>query len=78
MTSTNDKKYPPPGKLYDVGDYRLHLYCTGEGRPTVILEAGAGNPSIGWSVVQSRVEGYARVCSYDRAGFGWSDPSTKL
>ncbi len=79
------KKYPPPGELYDVGDYRLHLYCTGEdsltgttgeGSPTVILEAGAGNPSIGWSVVQSEVAEFARVCSYDRAGFGWSDPST--
>jgi len=70
------KKYPPPGSLYDVGDYRLHLFCTGEGNPTVILEAGAGNPSIGWSLVQSEVEGFTRVCSYDRAGFGWSDPST--
>ena len=67
-------KYPPPGELYDVGDYRLHLFCTGEGSPTVILEAGVGNPSIVWSVVQSEVKGFTRVCSYDRLGFGWSDP----
>ena len=79
------KKYPPPGELYDVGDYRLHLYCTGddslagatgEGSPTVILEAGAGSPSIGWYLVQREVEGFTRVCSYDRPGFGWSDPPT--
>ncbi len=76
MASASDlRKYPPPGELYDVGDYRLHLFCTGEGSPTVILEAGAGNPSIGWSVVQSGVEGFTRVCSYDRPGFGWSDPA---
>ena len=67
-------KFPPPGELYEVGNYRLHLFCTGEGSPTVILEAGAGNPSIGWSVVQSEIEGFTRVCSYDRPGFGWSDP----
>jgi pimeloyl-ACP methyl ester carboxylesterase len=72
-SASDIKEYPPPGKLYDVGDYQLHLYCTGEGSPTVILEAGAGNPGFGWSVVQSEVEGFARVCSYDRPGFGWSD-----
>jgi pimeloyl-ACP methyl ester carboxylesterase len=71
------KKYPPLGELYDVGDYKMHLFCTGEGSPTVILEAGAGNPSIGWSVVQSEVEGFTRVCSYDRLGFGWSEPASE-
>ena len=76
------KKYPPPGDLYDVGDFRMHLYCSGptaatsEGNPTVILEAGAGNPGIGWSWVQREVEGFSRVCSYDRPGFGWSDPAS--
>src|SRR3972149_3958848 len=68
------KKYPPPGKLYDVGDYRLHLYCIGEGSPTVILEAGGGNPALGWTFVQDEVAGFTRVCSYDRPGFCWSDP----
>ena len=70
------KKYPPPGELYDVGDYRLHLYCTGatsEGSPTVILEAGSGFPALTWYLVQKEVGGFARVCSYDRAGYGWSD-----
>src|SRR3972149_2320964 len=46
------RRYPPPGELYDVGEYRLHLYCTGEGSPTVILEAGAGSAGLSWHVVQ--------------------------
>jgi pimeloyl-ACP methyl ester carboxylesterase len=53
----------------------MHLYCTGAGSPTVILEAGEGNWSIHWSTVQYQIANTTRVCSYDRAGFGWSDPS---
>src|SRR6266581_6105799 len=75
--------YPAPGKLIDVGGYRLHLDCTGTARlgsPTVILEAGSGNSSLPWSKVQPGVASFTRVCSYDRAGYGWSDngplPST--
>jgi pimeloyl-ACP methyl ester carboxylesterase len=68
--------FPPPGKLVDVGGWRLHLNCTGEARasqPTVILEAGVGDFSVEWSLVQPNVAKFARVCSYDRAGDGWSD-----
>ena len=68
------KKHPSPGKLYDVGGHESHLYCTGEGSPTVILEAGAGFPSISWFMVQEKVTEFTRVCSYDRPGFGWSEP----
>ncbi len=67
---------PPPGRLIDLGGWRLHLNCTGEARasqPTVILEAGAGDFSVDWSLVQPSVARFARVCSYDRAGSGWSD-----
>jgi pimeloyl-ACP methyl ester carboxylesterase len=65
-----------PGQLVDVGDgRRLHLYCVGAGSPTVVLEAGGGNPWLAWYKVQPRVAQFARVCSYDRAGLGWSDPS---
>lgn len=67
---------PPPGKLIDIGGWRLHLNCTGEARasqPTVILEAGMGDFSVEWSLVQPGVSSFARVCSYDRAGDGWSD-----
>jgi len=78
-SASDIKKYPPPGELYDVGDYRLHLYCTGairEGSPTVTLEAGSGLPALTWYLVQKEVEGFARVCSYDRAGYGWSDSAS--
>jgi len=67
---------PPPGKLVDVGGWRLHLNCTGEaraGQPTIILEPGIGDFSVEWSLVQPGVAKFARVCSYDRAGDGWSD-----
>lgn len=67
----------PPGRLVDVGGYRLHIYCTGEGSPTAILEAGGGNPWLAWYKVQPKVAEFTRVCSYDRAGLGWSDASPK-
>ena len=77
-SASDSKNYPPPGQLYDVGDNKLHLYCTGEGSPTVILEAGAGSPSLAWFLVQEKVAEFTRVCSYDRAGFGWSEPASGL
>lgn len=64
----------PPGKLVDVGGYKLHIYCTGEGSPTVILDAGLGQGTLYWSQIQESVSEHARVCSYDRAGMGWSEP----
>jgi pimeloyl-ACP methyl ester carboxylesterase len=70
-------KFPPPGALVDVGGYRLHLACEGEGSPTVVMEAGMGDPSSIWALVQPQIAQTARVCTYDRAGLGWSDPSPK-
>jgi pimeloyl-ACP methyl ester carboxylesterase len=67
------KAYPPPGELVDVGGYRLHIKCTGSGSPTVVIEAGLGDWSTSWGVVQSEVAKTARVCTYDRAGMGWSE-----
>jgi pimeloyl-ACP methyl ester carboxylesterase len=64
----------PPGRLIDVGGFRLHVHSTGSGTPTVILEAALGGSAVSWSLVQPEVARFARVCSYDRAGFGWSDP----
>jgi pimeloyl-ACP methyl ester carboxylesterase len=64
----------PPGKLINLGGYRLHLNCTGNKGPTVVLIAGAGDFSFDWSLVQPNISQFARVCSYDRAGFAWSDP----
>ncbi|HNB53438.1 MAG TPA: alpha/beta hydrolase [Anaerolineales bacterium] len=67
------KAYPPPGQLVDVGGYRLHIHCTGTGGPTVVIEAGLGDWSTGWGFVQPEVAKTTRVCTYDRAGSGWSD-----
>ena len=66
--------YPPQGKLYTVDGYKMHLYCTGEGSPTIVLDAGLGNDSLIWANLQPTLSKTTRVCSYDRAGFGWSDP----
>ena len=70
------ERYPPPGRLVDVGGHRLHVLCSGPegaGGPTVVMEAGMGECSLGWRLVQPEVAGFARVCAYDRAGLGWSD-----
>lgn len=64
----------PLGRLVAVDGHRLHLYCTGAGRPTVILEPGAGGGALYWAWVQRAVAKTTRVCSYDRPGIGWSDP----
>jgi pimeloyl-ACP methyl ester carboxylesterase len=66
--------HPVPGTFYDVDGYKMHLYCTGEGSPTVVLDAGLSNDSLIWANVQPELTKITRVCSYDRAGFGWSEP----
>lgn len=71
---TSPESYPPPGRLIDIGRRKLHLYCTGKGTPTVILMAGGAAFSIDWALVQPKVAESTRVCSYDRAGLGWSGP----
>jgi pimeloyl-ACP methyl ester carboxylesterase len=67
---------PPPGRLVDIGGHKLHLYCTGAGAPTVVLEAGASAFAIDWQLVQPEVARNNRVCAYDRLGHGWSDANT--
>ncbi|MEV7005386.1 alpha/beta hydrolase [Streptosporangium sp. NPDC051022] len=66
-------RHPAPGRLIDVGGHRLHLYCTGGGAPTVVLEAGLAESSASWEVIQRRLSARNRVCSYDRAGYAWSE-----
>jgi pimeloyl-ACP methyl ester carboxylesterase len=63
----------PVGRLIDLGGHRLHLNCTGQGRPTVVIETGLGDFSFDWILVQQRIERDMRVCTYDRAGYAWSD-----
>jgi pimeloyl-ACP methyl ester carboxylesterase len=65
---------PPPGRLVDVGGHLVHINCTGKGSPTVVLESGSGDFSLVWDLVQPAVAQLSRVCSYDRAGYAWSDP----
>jgi pimeloyl-ACP methyl ester carboxylesterase len=67
-------RFPVRGQMVDIGGYRLHINCTGVGTPTVILDSGLGEPALSWIGVQSGVERFTRVCSYDRAGYGYSDP----
>jgi pimeloyl-ACP methyl ester carboxylesterase len=67
------REYPAPGKLVDVGGYRLHIHCIGTGSPTVVLDAGLGGMSLAWDLVQREIGSITRVCAYDRAGMGWSD-----
>lgn len=69
----DETRYKPPGRLIDVGGRHLHLYCTGHGSPTVVLEAGLGWGLGTWRQVQPNVAKTTQVCSYDRAGYGWSD-----
>jgi pimeloyl-ACP methyl ester carboxylesterase len=73
-TAVDGRRYPPPGRLVDVGGYRLHIDCTGQGRPTVILDALFPGTVSNWAWVQPDVARTTRVCAYDRAGLGWSDP----
>ena len=64
--------HPIPGELVSVGPYELHLYCTGSGSPAVILDSGLGDTYISWRKVQPQIAQFTRVCSYDRAGLGFS------
>jgi pimeloyl-ACP methyl ester carboxylesterase len=68
------KKNPPRGTLYDVGGRRLHLYCAGQGPVTVVFDSGLGGYGNDWGDVQPKLTEFVRACSFDRAGFGWSDP----
>ena len=71
------RAYPPPGQMVDVGGFRLHINCTGQGNPTVVIDAGLGDSSASWRLVQPQVAKTTRVCTYDRAGMGWSEPGPR-
>jgi pimeloyl-ACP methyl ester carboxylesterase len=63
----------PPGQLVDIGGFRLHLHCVGRGTPTIVLIPGAGDYSFDWALIQPALSKETRTCSYDRAGYAWSD-----
>lgn len=68
---------PAPGELIDVEGRAVHLVCRGRGGPVVILEAGLPGSSLTWSSVTPGIAEFARVCAYDRAGYGWSEPGPR-
>jgi pimeloyl-ACP methyl ester carboxylesterase len=68
------RRHRAPGRLVDLGGRKLHLVCAGTG-PSVVIEAGSGDDSTLWDDVVRHVSAFARVCAYDRAGLGWSDPA---
>jgi pimeloyl-ACP methyl ester carboxylesterase len=74
LQETAAPKPQPRGKLVDLGGHRLHIDCRGKGAPTVIVENGFEEFSFDWALVQSRVANSNRICTYDRAGYAWSDP----
>jgi pimeloyl-ACP methyl ester carboxylesterase len=71
------KHFPPPGEFVALETHRLHMHCIGGGIPTVLLESGSGAWSTHWAAVQEKVASFTRVCSYDRAGLGWSESASK-
>src|SRR5689334_22518645 len=64
---------PPTGVMINIGARRLHLNCTGTGSPTVLIESGGGSFAVEWILVQRAVAQRNRICSYDRAGYAWSE-----
>jgi hypothetical protein len=72
-TALERREFPHPGRLVDVGGHQLHIYCTGEGTPTVVLEAPAAGLSAARGWIQLEIAETTRVCSYDPAGLGWSE-----
>jgi len=74
-TESDQRKYPPPGVLVNVGGYKMHIYCVGEGGPTVILDSANMGAVSNWTWIQPEIAKATRVCAYDRADLGWSDLS---
>ncbi len=74
IESSREQREPPHGRLVDVGGHKMHLDCEGQGAPTVILESGLWDDATVWHNVQLEIAKSAQVCSYDRAGLGYSDP----
>ena len=69
-----DMTAPPlPGRLVSLGTHRLHVHCLGTGSPPVVFDAALGGSSLSWTFIQPAVAGFTAACTYDRAGFGWSD-----
>jgi pimeloyl-ACP methyl ester carboxylesterase len=78
VSEARDRRFNPMiGQRVDVGGFKMHIHCTGQGSPVVILESGLGDTYVSWRKVQPQIAKFARVCSYDRAGLGFSDSSSR-
>jgi pimeloyl-ACP methyl ester carboxylesterase len=73
----DDQRYPPPGELHSVHGRLMRIHCRGNGSPTIIVEQGIGGPSIDWNQINDQMAQITRVCDYDRAGMGYSEPAYK-
>jgi pimeloyl-ACP methyl ester carboxylesterase len=72
VASARDRR-DPPGRIVDIGGRRLHVLCIGSGRPTVVFEPSGRGRSVSLEAARTSIARHTRVCSYDRAGTGWSD-----
>lgn len=77
-TSIEDRLFPPPGKLVEVDGIQLHIYCQGEGSPTVVFESGMGNSGYSFLNIHKEIASHTRVCLYDRPYMGWSWPGSQM
>jgi len=78
ISEARDRRFNPmEGRLFNVGGYKMHIDCTGEGSPAVIFESGLGDSYMSWRKVQPKIAKFTRVCSYDRAGLGYSESSSQ-
>jgi pimeloyl-ACP methyl ester carboxylesterase len=68
------RRFPQVGESVDIGGYKLNIDCAGKGSLTTVLESGLEDSGVNWRLVQPEIAKFTRVCSYDRAGYGWSDP----
>ena len=68
-------RFPQIGHSFDVGGHTLNLSCAGDGDPTVVFETASHQAGYSWMFIQRQVSAFARACWYDRAGYGWSEPS---
>jgi len=73
VAQSEEVSFEPPGQLIDVNGRDMHINCIGNKSPTIILDSGAGGFSLEWRNIQYSLAQYARVCAYDRAGYGWSE-----
>ena len=69
------REHPAPGHLVDVGGFKMHIHCMGEGSPTVLLDSANMGTVSNWAWIQPKIAKTTRVCAYDRADSGWSDLS---